>query len=174
METNLTGVDTLCLLSVWCPSLAAQLCFHGVGENHYEVQLASQVWCTWGCGPHVVNGSKRTIRLMEYPHFQMGWTWMKYVFWIISHLLSEMHIQGWHWGWYVDDLTSRGRAEWIRVIIPLYKLMMTYMYFDFVEVRNIQPLFCMAKTTLCIDIPWYFSPPRSNWISMPRLWFKKG
>ena len=50
----------------------------------------------------------------------------------------------------------------------------TYMYFDFVEVRNIQPLFCMAKTTLCIDIPWYFSPPRSNWISMPRLWFKKG
>jgi hypothetical protein len=51
---------------------------------------------------------------------------MKYVFWIISHLLSEMHIQGWHWGWYVDDLTSRGRAEWIRVIIPLYKLMMTY------------------------------------------------
>ena len=78
---------------------------------------------------------------------------MKYVFWIISHLLSEMHIQGWHWGWYVDDLTSRGRAEWIRVIIPLYKLMTTYMYFDFVEVRNIQPLFCMAKTTLCIDIP---------------------
>ena len=74
-------------------------------------------------------------------------------FWIISHLLSEMHIQGWHVGWYVDnihwmslivtsrrDLTSRGGGEWIRVIIPLYRLMMTYMTIDFVVGRDIQPL----------------------------------